>query len=74
MRWTDIVTIISKPYEVLVEQYPTRRKYFLIQNKTDYFLSGSQFNHILQTGTLNPNYTVSTLNGIEERLYKSKVQ
>ena len=74
MRWTDIVTIISQPYEVLEERYPTRSKYFLIQNKTDYFLSESQFNRIMQTNTLNSDYTVSTLNGIEERLYKSKLQ
>ena len=74
MRWTKIVTMISKPYEILEERYSTRSKYFLIQNKTDYFISDSQFNRILQTNTLNPNYTVSTLNGIEERLYKSKLQ
>ena len=74
MRWTDVVTMISQPYEVLEERYPTRSKYFLIQNKTDYFLSETQFNRIMQTDTLNLNYTVSTLNGIEERLYKSKLQ
>lgn len=74
MRWTNIVAMISKPYEILEERYPTRSKYFLIQNKTDYFLSESQFNRIMQTDTLNSNYTVSTLNGIEERLYKSKLQ
>lgn len=72
MRWTEIVTMISKPYAVLEERYPTRSKYFLIQNKTDYFISDSQFKRIMQTNTLNSDYTVSTLNGIEERLYKSK--
>ena len=74
MRWTTITEIIAKPYEILEERYPTRSKYFLIQNKTDYFLSESQFNRIIHTNTLNPDYTVSTLNGIEERLYKSKFQ
>ena len=74
MRWTEIVTMLSQPYEILEERYPTRSKYFLIQNKTDYFISDSQFKRILQTNTLNSDYTVSTLNGIEERLYKSKFQ
>lgn len=74
MRWTEIVTMISQPYAILEERYPTRSKYFLIHNKTDYFISDSQFKRIIQTNTLNSDYTVSTLNGIEERLYKSKFQ
>ena len=72
MRWTTITEIIAQPYEVLVELYPTKTKYFLIQNRTDYSITAKQFNHILLTNTLNPNYTVCMDKGIEERLYKSR--
>ena len=72
MRWTTITEIIAKPYEILVELYPTKTKYFIIQNRTDYNITAKQFNHILLTNTLNPNYTVCTDKGIEEHLYKSK--
>jgi hypothetical protein len=72
MRWTTITEIIAKPYEILVELYPTKTKYFIIQNRTDYNITAKQFNHIMLTNTLNPNYTTCTDKGIEERLYKSK--
>jgi hypothetical protein len=73
MRWTTITEIITQPYEVLVELYPTKTRYFLIQNHTDYSITVKQFNRILQTDTLNQNYTVCLDKGIEERLYKSKL-
>ena len=72
MRWTTITEIIAQPYAVLVELYPTKTKYFIIQNRTDYSITAKQFNHILLTNTLNPNYTVCMDKGIEERLYRSK--
>lgn len=74
MRWDQIAEIIKQPYSVLIEIYITKTKYFLFQNKAHYEISVAQFKRILQTNTLNTNYTVSTLNGIEERLYKSKFQ
>ena len=72
MRWTTITEIIAQPYEMLVELYPTKTKYFLIQNRTDYSITTKQFNRILLTETIDPNYTVCMDKGIEERLYKSK--
>lgn len=72
MRWTTITEIIAQPYEILVELYPTKTRYFLIQNHTDYSITAKQFNNIMLTDTLNPNYTICTDKGIEERLYKSK--
>lgn len=74
MRWDQIAEIIKQPYSVLIEIYITKTKYFLFQNKVHYEISAAQFERIQYTNTLNPNYTVSTPNGIEERLYKSKLQ
>ena len=72
MRWSTIIEMIANPYEILVELYPTKTRYFLIQNHTDYNITVKQFNRILQTDTLNQQYTVCLDKGIEERLYKSK--
>ena len=72
MRWDAIAQIINKPYEVLVEIYPTKRKYFLIQNNVDYFITVKQFERIQITNTLNPVYRICKDKGIEERIYYSK--
>ena len=73
MRWDEIGQIISKSYEVLVEQYPTRRKYFLIQDNVDYVITANQFERILQTDTLQSIYTTRNSNGITEYRYYSKI-
>lgn len=72
MRWDEIAQIISKPYEVLVEIYPTRMKYFLIQNNVDYSITVKQFERIKLTNTLNLIYRICKDKGIEERTYYSK--
>jgi hypothetical protein len=72
MRWDAIAKIIEEPYSVLTEIYPTRIKYFLIQNNTDYTITAKQFERIWRTNTLNTTYKVRTDRGIEERTYYSK--
>ena len=72
MRWDVIAQIISKPYEVLVEIYPTKMKYFLMQNNVDYSITAKQFERIQITNTLNPVYRICKDKGIEERTYYSK--
>lgn len=72
MRWDAIEAIIVKSYEILVEQYTTRKKYFLIQDNIDYVISAKQFERIQQTGTLQTIYTTRNINGITEYRYYSK--
>ena len=72
MKWDEIKTIISRSYEVLVEQYPTRRKYFLIQDNVDYVITVKQFERIQQTDTLQSIHTTRNINGITEYRYYSK--
>ena len=72
MRWDEIKTIIATSYEVLVEQYPTRRKYFLLRDNVDYVITAKQFKRIQQTDTLQSIYTTRSINGITEYRYYSK--
>ena len=72
MRWDQISEIIKQPYSVLVEFHSYKTKYFLYSGTKYYEITARQFERLCYTGTLQPNYTISTKNGIEERLYKSK--
>lgn len=58
MQWRTIERIIRERFEVVVEIRKVRNKYFIRQGHAYYEITSCQFDRLLESGYINPDYRI----------------